>query len=285
MRWVTSDNLVSTPGVCAMACEEHSEMQVGEPRQQRSGNLDHVAVILVEPQGGLNIGSVCRSMMNFGFSDLRLVSPQVDHLCDEARRMAVKGGRLLDEAKVYIDLPAALADCQLALGTTRRFGKYREDFLHPDTASRFLLPWSEKGRVALVFGREDKGLHTSELDLCQRFITIPTSDELPSMNLAQAVTLCLYETAKACREPVERNPGRKRLASGAVLEEMYTHMKKTLLEIGFLDPQNPAHILHSFRRIFGRSGLNDREVRILHGLWSRLDWLEGERRKGGRSAS
>lgn len=241
--------------------------------------LNNVAVVLVEPQGALNVGSVCRAMMNFGFCDLRLVAPQTDHLADEARRMAVKAGRLLETAAVFPDLPAALADCQMALGTTRRFGKYREDFLHPDEAARQLLPWTVKGRVALVFGREDKGLHTAELDLCQRFITIPTSDELPSMNLAQAVTLCLYETARVWGEGAGKSTGRRRLATGKVLEGMYGHMKRTLLEIGFLDPQNPEHILHTFRRIFGRAGLNDREVRILHGLWSRLDWIEGERRK------
>lgn len=218
-------------------------------------------------------------MMNFGFFDLRLVNPQVDHLTDEARRMAVKAGPLLDAARVFADLPAALADCQMALGTTRRFGKYREDFLHPDEAGRFLLPWTEKGRVALVFGREDKGLLTSELDLCQRFITIPTRDELPSMNLAQAVSLCLYEVAKARGEAMGKTHGRKRLATGKVLEGMYRHMKQTLLDIDYLDPQNPDHILRSFRRIFGRSGLNDREVRILQGLWSRIDWLGGELRK------
>jgi len=245
-------------------------------------NLNHISIVLVEPQGALNIGSVCRAMMNFGFSDLRLVAPQADHLSDEARRMAVKAGGLLEAATVYPDLSSALGDCQLALGTTRRFGKYREDFLHPDQAAHALLPWTEKGRVALVFGREDKGLLTAELDLCQLLITIPTKDELPSMNLAQAVTLCLYETSKACGEAAGKSTGgRKRLATGKVLEGMYGHMKHTLLEIGFLDPQNPEHILHTFRRIFGRAGLNDREARILHGLWSRLDWIEEERKKGG----
>ncbi len=193
--------------------------------------------------------------------------------------MAVKAGALLEQARVFDELPKALEDCQLALGTTRRFGKYREDFLHPDQAARSLLPLTEKGRVALVFGREDKGLLTSELDLCQRFITIPTSEELPSMNLAQAVSLCLYETAKAFGEASGKTAGRKKLATGKVLETLYGHMRQTLLDIGYLDPQNPDHILHSFRRIFGRAGLNDREVRILHGLWSRVDWVEGERRK------
>jgi tRNA/rRNA methyltransferase len=241
--------------------------------------LENVCIVLVEPQGGLNIGSVARVMLNFGFSDLRLVAPQADHLGDEARRMAVKASCLLEGAALFENLAEALADCQLALGTTRRFGKYREDFLHPDEAATHLLPWTEQGLVALVFGREDTGLLNAELDLCQRFVTIPTGDELPSMNLAQAVAVCLYETSKAAGAAQGKRSGRKRLASGKVLSAMYAHMRRSLLDIGFLDPQNPDHILHTFRRIFGRAGLNDREVRILHGLWSRLDWVEGERRK------
>jgi tRNA/rRNA methyltransferase len=248
--------------------------------QETLGRLENVAVVLVEPQGALNIGSVCRAMANFGFSDLRLVQPEADHLGDEARRMAVKAGALLEGARIYPDLAAALGDCQMAFGTTRRFGKYREDFLHPDGAARTLLPWTEEGRVALVFGREDKGLLTAELDLCQRFVTIPTSEELPSMNLAQAVSLCLYETAKAFAEGNGKSLGERRLATGEVVEGMFAHMKKTLLDIGYLDPQNPDHILHTFRRIFGRSGLNDREVRILHGLLRSIDWVERERRRG-----
>jgi tRNA/rRNA methyltransferase len=241
-------------------------------------NLNNIAIVLVEPQGPLNIGSVCRAMMNFGFSDLRLVNPATDHLADDARRMAVRAIPLLERARLYADLGSALADCQLALGTTRRFGKYREDFLHPDEAASFLLPMSDTGRVAWVFGREDKGLETAELDLCQRFVTIPTWDACPSMNLAQSVTVCLYETARAFGRAAGKAGGRKRTSSIATLEGMYGHMRRTLTEIGFLDPQNPDHILRSFRRIFGRAGLNDRDVRILRGLWSRIDWLNGQRK-------
>lgn len=243
-------------------------------------NSDNLSVVLVEPQGPLNIGSVCRAMMNFGFSDLRLVNPVADHLSDDARRMAVKAFSLLENARVYSDLPSALADCSLAIGTTRRFGKYREDFLHPDEAAREFAPVSEQGRVAWVFGREDKGLETSELDLCQRFVTIPTDDACPSMNLAQSVSICLYETARVRAEASGKTSGRKRTSSLEVLEGMYQHMRSTLTDIGFLDPQNPDHILRSFRRIFGRAGLNDREVRILRGLWSRLDWLNSQRKEG-----
>jgi tRNA/rRNA methyltransferase len=241
--------------------------------------LEQVSVILVEPQGPLNVGAVCRVMMNFGFTDLRLVNPQADFLGDEARRMAVKAGTLLEGARLYGTLEEAVADCQLVIGTTRRFGKYREDFLHPEEAAELLLPWTDQGRVALLFGREDHGLSTAELDLCQRLMTIPTHDELPSMNLAQSVAVCLYEVSRAFGRAQGVRGGGKRLASGKMLEGMFQHMRRTLLAIEFLDAQNPDHVLRTFRRVFGRAGLNDREVRILQGLWSRIDWLDGELRR------
>ncbi|PLX80377.1 MAG: RNA methyltransferase [Desulfuromonas sp.] len=244
-------------------------------------NEQNVRVVLVEPQGSLNIGSVARVMANFGFGKLYLVNPEADHLNDEARRMAVKAAPLLEQAVIVPDLAAALADCRLALGTTRRFGKYREDFLHPDELGPQVVPVAEAGEVALVFGREDKGLLTEELDLCQRFITIPTSDELPSMNLAQSVAVSLYGLVLSSRNHEgENRHGRKSLASGQTLERLYDHMRRTLLDIEYLDPQNPEHILHTYRRIFGRAQLNDREVRVLRGLLSRIDWVEAERRKG-----
>lgn len=241
-------------------------------------HLDNISVVLVASQGALNVGSVARAMGNFGFSSLRLVNPEVNHLGDEARRMAVKAAPILEQATIFTDLQSALADCQMALGTTRRFGKYREDFLHPDEIGEFMAPWCLEGKTALVFGREDKGLLTEELDLCQRFITIPTHPDLPSMNLAQSVSICLYELAQAGYDGDVRH-GRKVLANSQTLESMYDHMRQTLLDIEYLDPQNPEHILHTFRRIFGRALLNDREVRILRGLFSKIDWVEADRKR------
>jgi tRNA/rRNA methyltransferase len=242
-----------------------------------NNNFSGYSVVLVAPQGGLNVGSVARAMANFGFSDLRLVAPEINHLGADARRMAVKASPILEAAKIYPDLPSALADCHLALGTTRRFGKYREDFLYPADIAEFTAPHISDGRVALVFGREDSGLLTEELDLCQRFITIPTCDALPSMNLAQAVSLCLYEASK-CHVGQAHEKEDRQLASGAMLESMYQHMRKTLLDIDYLHPQNPDHILHTFRRIFGRALLQEREVRIVRGMCSQIDWVESDRR-------
>ena len=231
------------------------------------------SIILVEPQGPLNIGSVCRAMANFGFDNLRLVKPQADHLCDEARRMACKATPLLENATLFPSLSLALADCHFAMATTRRLGKYREHCLLPDQAAKEFLPLSLRGRVGLVFGREDHGLFTAELDLCQRLITIPTHEDLASMNLAQAATLCLYEIYKASLALPEQTRGKK-LALSDKLEAMLQHMQQTMVSINYLDRQNPEHIVRTYRRIFGRAQLSDREVRVLQGLWSRIDWLK-----------
>jgi tRNA/rRNA methyltransferase len=241
-------------------------------------NLDKLTVVLVEPRGERNIGSVARAMANFGMTNLRLVAPQVDHLHDEARKMAVKASVLLERATLYPDLQAALSDCHYAYATTRRFGKYRVDFLHPDDAAAQLLPLLDRGRVAMVFGREDKGLKTEELDLCQRLITIPTGGSVQSMNLAQSVVICLYEVAKRHGQERGKGQGGKSLATVEQLEILFAHMRDTFLKINYLNPQNPEHILRSYRQLLGRAALDDRDVRIIRGLLSEIDRVEGERR-------
>lgn len=246
--------------------------------------LDHLCIVLVAPSGALNIGSVARAMANFGVSELRLVAPQTDHLQEDARKMAVKATPILEQALLYDDLASALGDCHLAFGTTRRFGKYRENLLHPDEAAETLRPLLNKGRIALVFGREDRGLKTEELDLCQRLITIPTDEHLPSMNLAQSVAVCLYEIARGRGTGKLSGTGRK-LATVAQLENMFDHMRNSFREIGYLDPQNPEHILRAIRRFLGRAALDPREVRILRGLLSQIDWVESERRRLERALS
>ncbi len=239
------------------------------------------AIVLVEPQGAGNIGSVCRAMLNYGATDLRLVNPQVDHLGREARNMAVKAGELLEQARIYSSLPEALSDCSLSIGTTRRFGRYREGMLHPDEAADLILNLHPHHQSALVFGREDKGLFTAELDLCQRFVTIPTDARLPSMNLSQATVVCLYEVYKRAGERAGQQHGRKKLAENQQLEALYQHMTESLLHIDYLNPQNPDHIMRAFRRILGRAGLNDREVRILRGMFNQIDVACGKK-KGRR---
>lgn len=243
-------------------------------------SLHNLVVVLVGTQGNLNLGSVARSLGNFGVKELRLAAPEADPASDDARRMAVSARPLLEQARCFDDLRQAVADCHLVIGTSRRTGKYRVDPLEPADAAELLLPQLAHGRVALVFGREDHGLAADEIELCQRVLEIPTDDAVPSMNLAQAVSICLYECYKLARKGGASSDGdRRELAKGDELEAMFQHMRRTLLDIEFLDPQNPDHILRAFRSVFGRAALDPREVRILQGLLSRIDWVEGERKR------
>ncbi|MFA6009362.1 MAG: RNA methyltransferase [Desulfobacteraceae bacterium] len=244
-------------------------------------NFKNVSIVLVEPQGPLNIGSVCRTMMNFGFSDLRLVNPCATYNGREARKMALKADILIDQASVFSHLEDSLADCHFVMGTTRRLGKYREDILTPDKASDRAASYPDNCKMALVFGREDRGLLTEEIDLCQTLITIPTHDDFASMNLAQAVTICLYEMNKTLGIEVSGSGSLQTVipCEGRQLEAMFRHMRETLLYIDYSDPLSPDHILRAFRRIFGRATLSERDIRVLQGLWSRIDWIENQRRK------
>lgn len=241
--------------------------------------MKNITIVLVEPQGPINVGAICRLMMNFGLEDLRLVSPCRAYRSLDARRMALKAESILNQATVHTRLSDALGDCHLSFGTTRRFGKYREAFLSPESAAAQALQQPPHSRVAFVFGREDRGLHTSELDLCNRFVTIPTDAAYPSMNLSHAVALFGYELRKQFQGTENASDDGQLPARADDIERMFQHMRRTLLTAEFLDPQNPDHILRAFRRLLGRSGLSEREVRILQGLWSRIDWIEGERRK------
>lgn len=220
--------------------------------------------------------------MNFGISDLRLVNPVADHLNDEARKMAVRATTILEKASIFTSLTKALADTHFSVATTRRFGKYRERFLHPDEGARLLLPLTSKGKIALVFGREDSGLSTSELGCCQRLMTIPSHEDLKSLNLAQSVAICLFQIYTQYKSQIIQPNEPKKLASGAAKEALFNHMRETLLEVDYLDRQNPDHILRTFRAIFGRAQLDDREVRILHGLFSRIDWIDGQRKNSAK---
>jgi tRNA/rRNA methyltransferase len=149
----------------------------------------NIRIVLVEPAGPLNVGSVARVMKNMGLHQLVLVNPQCDHLGEEARLMAVRAADILENARVVESLPEALVGCTRAIATTgddRPLATQREQ---PADA----LPWLKEAPSALIFGREDCGLTNAELNYAQRLIRIPSSDAYTSLNLAQAVAVCCYE--------------------------------------------------------------------------------------------
>jgi len=236
-----------------------------------------ISVVLVGTQSPGNIGMVCRAMKNMGLADLRLVNPcRVDH--PEATMFAVSARDLLEAAKIYTSLEDALADCEFSVATTRRHGKYRNEISSPDQVVARFAACAPQSRLALVFGREDSGLTTDEVALCRWQATIPTADEYGSLNLSQAVLIFCYEFLKGgapAPADADAKPARE-IAGSAVLEPLYDQMERTFLKIGYLNPQNPDHMMRTMRRIFSRAELDDREVSALRGLLSQIDWAGAE---------
>jgi len=232
-----------------------------------------VAIVLVEPQNPGNVGMVCRAMKNMGLSDLRLVKPcQMDH--PEALKFAVAARDLLESATHFATLREALSDCPFSIATTRRHGKYRQEIFTPEEIAAKIRSAEGGGGVALVFGREDSGLTTDEVALCRWHATIPTAGDFGSLNLAQAVLICAYQLFRGAGGAVHRQE--RTPAPADDLETLYDHMERSLLHIGFLNPQNPGHIMRSLRRIFARAELDSREVAVLRGMMAQIDWAAGE---------
>lgn len=233
--------------------------------------LEAVRIVLVRPRGATNVGSAARAMKNMGLRDLTLVEPKLRRL-SRGGVMAVHARDLLENARIVGDLSQAVSDCTLVVGTTRRGGLYRAAAAGPDVLAPVMVDHARRGKVALLFGPEDHGLTNDDLKHCQRLIVIETSADYPSLNLAQAVLLCCYELRRAAATSGTPTKGRPGPASAADVELLFERLQSAFLRIGFLNPQNPDHIMFAFRRLFGRAELEASDVRILLGLARQIDW-------------
>jgi tRNA/rRNA methyltransferase len=234
------------------------------------------AFVLVRPKSAGNIGSAARALKNMGFDDLRLVAPEASTKSNVAHAMAVHANDVLADAKVFATLGEALEDCQLTVGTTCRTGPYREAVLPLRESALELAEASAANRIAMIFGTEDTGLTNRELKFCQKLITIPTSPEYASINLAQAVILCAYELRMALasepRKSSELSRQPQQLASATAVDAAMERLKESLLAIGFLPEENPNHLMFALRGIFSRSGLAPRELEIINGIAKHTKW-------------
>lgn len=233
-------------------------------------NLDRIRIVLVEPRIPENIGMTARAMGNCGLSRLVLVNP-VDHLSAAACRPAMEAHRLVQAAQIFPDLLSAIAESRMVVGTTRRGGQDRRPLLTPAEWIRDLLPRAEGQEVSILFGTEKDGLTRAALDRCDVLLTLPTHPSFGSLNLAQAVLLVGYELFQRS-DPVPGGEHRLELASMEDREALFGHLESLLLRVGFLHANNPGRIMASLRRLFGRTGLEDRDVRILRGIISQIAW-------------
>lgn len=233
--------------------------------------LSRVRIVLVEPAGPLNVGSVARVMKNMSLNQLILVKPHCDRLGDEAKLMAVHGIDVLEKSQVVDNIPQALQGCHRIIATT---GRSLSLPTHLETP-RGGLPWllTESLNTALIFGPEDRGLNNEELSYAQRFVCIPANSDYSSLNLAQAVAVCSYELYQAAQNPLDNQSNSFfDPASFEVLEGYYQHLEAVLLKIGYLYPHTAKARLEKFRRLYNKANLTTDEVALLRGILRQVDW-------------
>lgn len=236
--------------------------------------LTGIKIILVEPAGELNLGSIARVMKNFGFTDLILVNPQCNHLSFDALKMAVHAKEILENAVVVNSLPAALTGCTRAIATIGRDYDGELPVENPHQTFPWLLSEPEK-TVALIFGREDRGLTNQEINYAQKLLFIPTNPEYSSLNLATAVSICCYELSQIQGKISHQEHQEIATTDSApidIIEPYYQELESLLLSIGYLYPHTAASRMEKFRHLYNRAHLKTTEVAMLRGILKQVQW-------------
>ncbi|GAK58593.1 RNA methyltransferase, TrmH family, group 1 [Candidatus Vecturithrix granuli] len=249
--------------------------------------FSNIIIVLYEPKDPINIGATLRAMKNMGLVRLRVVEPAADDLW----RISVAAPRSKQEIQAierFASLQEALHDIYYTVGLTARPRKAKFTVQHPREAAPELLSRATQGNVALVFGREDSGLPNSALTLCQAYVTIPTNPAYSSLNLAQAVLIMVYELFLAAQQTPLPLPEAKRSfppANYHQLEGMYQQIETTLWGIEFIKTPSSQGIMRSLRDVLGRTELDEREVRILRGIFHEvMKFLQRKGVKPGKTA-
>ena len=247
-------------------------------------NLHNIRIVLVRPLYGGNVGSVCRAMMNMGFSDLAIVRGKWELFEDDLRKMALGAISIYENRTEWNTLAEAVADCGLVAGTSARTGFYRDHARTIRDWTPKLLDEAQHNKVAIAFGPEDKGLKTEELALCTQIVQIPSTEEYAALNLAQAVMVCCYELY-AATGAFEPSSEKSEEAPSAMRERMFAAWREALLANGFMKEDKADHMMLGLRRILSRGTLTDADVRILIGMAKQTLWcaeeLEKERGQEG----
>jgi tRNA/rRNA methyltransferase len=242
-------------------------------------NLDSLAVVLVRPRNPLNIGAVARAMSNFGVRRLRLVNPYT--VAFRGARSAVGASHLLRDAEEFTTVADAVADCSLVVGTTAVRNRALQ---HPLRAlggpsGAVIRKQLRTARVALLFGSERTGLSNEDFSHCHWLLNVATHQDQISMNLSQAVAVCLYEIAQPAKSDTEKTKAktktkntRRSPATAGQAEQIGTLLLEALHTSGYVKPGNDAVSEKKVRRLLLRLNLEGIDAEVLLGMMRQIIW-------------
>lgn len=230
-------------------------------------DLRNIRIVLVEPKGPFNIGSVVRVMKNMGLSELALVNP-ADFHNEETYQASVGARDILKKALVFTTIEDAIKATNLVVGTTRRAGKLRRLFCSVEELPERVFPVLKEGKAAILFGREESGLTNRETDLCNILVNIPSSKNFPSLNLSHAVAVVCYKLftdAIIYRVPYISKP-----VTNTEIEGLLDYIQSVFSDIGFFSKGSPDCVISLFRKILGRALLDQEEIKNLTYIFHRI---------------
>jgi TrmH family RNA methyltransferase len=230
--------------------------------------LDRVCIILKEPQDPVNMGAVVRAMKNMGLSRLHLVRPG-DFDARRIEGVAHTGLDVIQNARFFDRLEDAIAGANLVVGTTARGRTVRRNYRRPrEVAAEIVEVARSSQEVAIVFGREDRGLSNEDLDLCSRVVAVPTDPDHTSLNLAQAVLIVAYEILLVAELAQPFKPPRHASvrATRAELESLFREVEASLHAVDFFKAHRVTKIMRTIREIAARADLNEDETALLKAM-------------------
>ena len=232
----------------------------------------NIKIVLVNTAHPGNIGGAARAMKNMGLSELCLVEPR-EYPAPRAVWRAAGAREVLTQATVVDSVDEAIADCSLVIGTSARERRIPWPLINPRECGVRVWAEAQKHKVALLFGREDRGLTNDELQKCHYHVHIPSNPEYSSLNLATAVQVLAYEIRMASLanengDLPDLAEWDQPLVNAEDLENFHNHLAETMAELDFYDPENPKQLLTRMRRLFNRLRMDQMEVSILRGLLS-----------------
>ena len=240
----------------------------------------NLKIILVEPSGPLNVGSIARLCSNFNVDQLRIVSPKCDIYSLEAKKMALKGIKFIKESTIYESLIDSISDCDLVLATCGRI-HYQKDHNQDslESISTWIRNFKEVKNLAILFGREDRGLTNRELLMAHKVFNINTPSNFPSLNLSHAVSIVLYELSKITKGDNMLPKKELDFATSKQIEDSFLEIEKLLLKTGYVLPHTLNAKISKFKKYIYRSETSRRELDILRGIVHQINWALDNKNK------
>ena len=236
--------------------------------------FSNLKIILVEPNGPLNVGSVARLCSNFEVDELRIVSPKCDIFSLEAKKMALKGYKFIEECQIFKTIEQATFDCDLVLATSGRIQTRTDSsFEAVEDVSRWISSLSKIKNLAVVFGREDRGLTNRELLFAQKIIYIPSSPDFSSLNLSHAVSIILYEINKSLGVDLNENLEVFNLASSKQINDSFLEIEDLLNKVGYLLNHTSFAKISKFKKYVLRANTSIHEMNVLRGIVRQINWF------------